>query len=86
MRHGMSPKDACLDALKRVARNFATDEKRLARFDLSFYALRKDGEYAGASLWDTRISQGRIVRRQFAVNQGGRGRLEPAAFLLQRKN
>ena len=29
MRHGMSPKEAALDALKRVARNFDNDEKRL---------------------------------------------------------
>jgi N4-(beta-N-acetylglucosaminyl)-L-asparaginase len=85
MRHGMSPKEACLDALKRVARNFSNDEKRLAQFDLNFYALRKDGEYAGASLWDTRSSRGRVIRKQFAVNQAGRGRLENCAFLLQRK-
>ena len=52
MRHGMSPKDACLDALKRVARNFDNDRARLEQFDLNFYALRKDGEYAGASLWN----------------------------------
>ena len=51
MRHGMSPKEAALDALKRVARNFDNDEKRLQAVDLNFYALRKDGEYAGASLW-----------------------------------
>ncbi|HET8550787.1 MAG TPA: N(4)-(beta-N-acetylglucosaminyl)-L-asparaginase [Bryobacteraceae bacterium] len=86
MRHGMSPKEACLDALKRVARNFGNDATRLAEFDLSFYALRKDGDYAGASLWDTRIRRGKLVRRQFAVNQSGRGRLEPSIFLLQRKN
>ena len=45
MRHGMSPKDAILDALKRVARNFDNDPERLAQIDLNFYALRKDGEY-----------------------------------------
>ena len=86
MRHGMPPKEACLDALKRVARNFGDDEKRLAQFDLNFYALRKDGEYAGASLWDAQVSRGRVIRKQFAVNQAGRGRLEPCAFLLQRKS
>ena len=41
----MSPKEAVLDALKRVARNFDNDEKRLEEVDLNFYALRKDGEY-----------------------------------------
>ncbi len=52
MRHGMSPKDAILDAFKRVARNFDNDAERLSQIDLNFYALRKDGEYAGGSLWD----------------------------------
>jgi N4-(beta-N-acetylglucosaminyl)-L-asparaginase len=85
MRHGMPAKDACLDALKRVARNFANNEARLRQFDISFYALRKDGDYAGASLWSAGVSRGRLVRRQFAVNQGGRGRLEPTVFLLERK-
>jgi N4-(beta-N-acetylglucosaminyl)-L-asparaginase len=51
MRHGMPPKEACLDALKRIARNYDNDEKRLAQFDINFYALRKDGAYAGATLW-----------------------------------
>src|SRR5436190_1492918 len=51
LRHGMSPKEAALDALKRVARNFDNDEERLKAIDLDFYALRKDGEYAAASLW-----------------------------------
>lgn len=52
----MSPKDAALDALKRVARNFDNDRKRLEAIDLNFYALRKDGEYTGASLWNRRAS------------------------------
>jgi N4-(beta-N-acetylglucosaminyl)-L-asparaginase len=85
MRHGLSPKDACLDALKRVARNFNNNESRLAQFDLSFYALRRDGEYAGASLWSAGVRQGRLVRREFVVNQGGKGRLEPTVYLLERK-
>ena len=50
---GCRPKDAILDALEtRVARNFDNDLERLAQIDLHFYALRKDGEYAGGSLWD----------------------------------
>src|SRR5581483_12145446 len=60
MRHGMSPRDACLDALKRVSRNFDHDRARLDKFDLSFYALRKDGEYAGASLWNGNVQAGRL--------------------------
>src|SRR5580658_219372 len=52
MRHGMAPREACLEALKRVARNFENDPSTLEKVDLNFYALRKDGEYAGASLWN----------------------------------
>jgi N4-(beta-N-acetylglucosaminyl)-L-asparaginase len=51
MRHGMSPKEAILDTLKRVSRNFNDDKKRLEAVDLNFYALSKTGEYAGGSLW-----------------------------------
>jgi N4-(beta-N-acetylglucosaminyl)-L-asparaginase len=85
MRHGMAPKDACLDVLKRVARNFDRDEARLRQFDLNFYALRKDGEYAGASLWNGVMRRGSFVSRQFAVNTGGASRLENCAYLLERK-
>jgi len=51
MKHGMSPKEAILDTLKRVSRNFNDDKKRLAAVELDFYALRKDGEYSAGSLW-----------------------------------
>jgi N4-(beta-N-acetylglucosaminyl)-L-asparaginase len=71
-----------LDALKRVARNFDNDEKRLQAVDLQFYALRKDGEYAAASLWGTRSGTG----PQFAVCTSDRpSRHENCAFLLERK-
>ena len=63
MRHGMSPKDACLDALQRIGRNFNNDHARLARFDIFFYALRADGAYAGASLWSSRRATAPWPRR-----------------------
>jgi N4-(beta-N-acetylglucosaminyl)-L-asparaginase len=85
MRHGMAPKDACLDALQRVARNFNNDAARLARFDLYFYALRKDGAYAGASLWNARVRGTSLTATQFAVNDGGESRHESCAFLLRRQ-
>jgi len=75
MRHGMSPHDACLDVLKRVSRNFGDDRARLAQFDLKFYALRKDGAYCGASLWNH-------DNPRFSVNDGGASRLEPCVCLL----
>ena len=85
MRHGMPPKEACLDVLKRVARNFENDEARLKQFDLNFYALRRDGEYAGASLWNGVVRRGSFVSRQFSVNDGGPSRLEKCVYLLERR-
>ena len=84
MRHGMTPKDACLDALKRVARNFDNDLNRLAKFDINFYALRKDGVYAGASLWNGKKRGGGEWYRNFAVNDGGESRHEPTVFLFEK--
>jgi N4-(beta-N-acetylglucosaminyl)-L-asparaginase len=85
MRHGMSAKEACLDALKRVARNFNNDRAKLEQFDLNFYALRKDGDYAGGALWNGRIRQGQLSPSRFAVNDGGASRLENSVYLLERK-
>lgn len=85
MRKGMSPKEACLDALKRVAANYDNDATRLAQFDINFYALRSDGEYAGASLWHGSMRQGKLAPKRFAVNDGGQSRLEPCLYLLERK-
>ena len=56
MRRGMHPKDAGLDALKRVKAN--TVEKRLLNaagnpsFGLNFYILNAKGEYAGVSMYE----------------------------------
>ncbi len=76
MKHGMSPKDAILDALKRVSRNFNDDKKRLAAVELDFYALRQDGEYAAGSLW-----QG----SRFAVSTGdAASHTEQSVYLYER--
>jgi len=56
MRRGMHPKDAGLEALKRVKAN--TVEKRLLNsagnpnFGLSFYIVNARGEYAGVSMYE----------------------------------
>lgn len=52
MRHGMSPQEAGMDALKRIVRNFNGDMTKLRYMDMSYYVLRKDGAYAGVSLWE----------------------------------
>jgi N4-(beta-N-acetylglucosaminyl)-L-asparaginase len=58
MRRGMHPKDAGMDALKRIKGN--TIEKRLRKangdpnFNISFYALSARGEHAGVSMYGGR--------------------------------
>jgi len=58
MRKGMSPLEAGMDALKRIARNYNNDRDRLQYTDMTYYVLRKDGAYAGVSLW-TGYAQGK---------------------------
>src|SRR6201997_165124 len=52
MRHGMSPQEAGIDALKRIVRNYNGDMNKLRYVDMTYYVLRKDGAYAGVSLWE----------------------------------
>lgn len=80
MRHGMSPEEAGMETLKRIARNFNGDMKRLRFVSMHYYILRKDGAYAGVSLWSGPADG----PAQFSVNDGtGPGRHEPAKFLYQ---
>src|SRR5271165_3030531 len=75
MRKGMKPGDACLEALGRVVRNYNGDKKKLGTFQLTYYALNKDGEYGGASLWKSASDSAKIAH--FAVQDGSEARLEP---------
>jgi N4-(beta-N-acetylglucosaminyl)-L-asparaginase len=60
MRRGMSPKDAGMDALRRVKSN--TIEKRLLNsqgnpnFGLSFYIVNNKGEFAGVSMYPSKFA------------------------------
>ncbi len=47
----MSPLEAGMDAIKRIVRNYNGDKERLQFVDMVYYVLRKDGAYAGVSLW-----------------------------------
>ncbi|MEY4938721.1 MAG: hypothetical protein RIQ93_456 [Verrucomicrobiota bacterium] len=51
MRRGMSPTEAAVEAMKRVAARYGNDQTELAKFSLNFYAVNKRGEYGGSSLW-----------------------------------
>ncbi len=84
MRAGRSPKDACLDVLKRIAET--TKEKRLLDgkgrpgFAISFYAVNKAGAYAGATMWSTRPSG---KPSQFVVADAKGARLENTVYLYE---
>jgi N4-(beta-N-acetylglucosaminyl)-L-asparaginase len=79
MRRGMEPKDAGLDALKRIVRNFNGDMTRLRFVDMVYYILRRDGAYAGVSLWSSNSSG---KPKNFAVHDGEK-RTENCVALLQ---
>ena len=79
MRHGMSPLDAGMDALKRIARNYNNDMKKLKFMDMTYYVLRKDGAYAGVSLWEG-YSAGNP--HKIAVHDGTR-RSEVTVFMFK---
>lgn len=78
MRKGMSPEEAGMDALKRIVRNYNGDMSRIKYVGMVYYILRKDGSYAGVSMWS-----GPAARpASFAVNDGTK-RLENCKFLYQ---
>ena len=78
MRQGMSPEQALMKVMERV---IAMTEKRLLDergrpyFDLNFYAVSKDGRYAGACAYEG---------SKFAVCDAKGARLENSAFLFKR--
>jgi N4-(beta-N-acetylglucosaminyl)-L-asparaginase len=77
MRKGMSPKDACLEAMARVARNYNNDKKKLATFHLYFYALNKDGQHGAVSLWRNGYEPAK--RAMYAVHDGAASKLVECA-------
>lgn len=82
MRKGMSPTDACLEALHRVAKNYKAFPERLKLFHLQFYALNKNGEYGASSLWGMHPDGRRV---QYAVHDGSKARLLPTTPLFDRR-
>ena len=73
LRKGMHPKDAGMEACRRIKAN--TVEKRLLNnkgnpnFDINFYVLNAKGEYAGVSMYPAyrRESTGEIVQSSYAL-------------------
>jgi N4-(beta-N-acetylglucosaminyl)-L-asparaginase len=81
MRQGKSPTEACLEACKRIVRNYNNDRARLARFSINFYALNKDGQHGGATLWGPQPGR---RGAQYAFHDGVKAQLAPCAPLLER--
>ncbi len=79
MRHGMSPLEAGMDALKRIARNYNNDMSKLKFVDMTYYILRKDGAYAGVSLWEGYSKQ---ETHKIAVHDGTK-RSEVTVYLFK---
>ncbi len=75
MRRGMSPQDAAMDAIKRVAARYGNNRDELSKFNLNFYAVNKKGEYGGAVLW----KGGRFV-----VHDGKEAKIVESAYLYSR--
>ena len=78
MRHGMSPEEAGMDALRRIARNYNNDMTKLAYVSMFYYILRKDGAFAGVSMWSGSAEH----PRRYVVHDGTR-RYEVAKALYQ---
>jgi len=77
MRRGLAPKDAVIEACKRIAATNRNprlrDGKGRPNFQVKFYCVAKDGRYAGASLW---------AGAQMAVHDGESARLVDCAPLF----
>jgi len=79
MRKGLSPTDACLEAMHRVARNYNNDKKKLNTFHIYFYALNKEGVHGSASLWRNGYEPSKHAK--YAVHDGMEAKLvECAAY------
>jgi N4-(beta-N-acetylglucosaminyl)-L-asparaginase len=80
MRHGMSPRDAGMEVLRRIVRNYNGDMTKIRLLDMEYYIVRKDGAYAGVSLWSTGATG---KPRVFVVHDGNGYRVEKCACLLE---
>lgn len=76
MRRGMNPTEAALDVLKRISHRYGDNLEELAKFNISFYAVNKAGEYGAATLW-----QG----PKFSVHDGREAKNLDTVFLYEKK-
>jgi N4-(beta-N-acetylglucosaminyl)-L-asparaginase len=79
LRQGDTPKEAGLEALRRIAHNYNNDMTKLRYLDMIYYILRRDGAYAGVSLWSNR---GDGATKKFVIHDGTE-RTETCDYLFQ---
>ena len=80
MRRGLHPKDAGLEALKRIKANTAPrllNARSEPNFNINFYVVNRKGEYAGVAMYSTERH-----RARFAVCDDKGGRIESSEPLL----
>jgi N4-(beta-N-acetylglucosaminyl)-L-asparaginase len=80
MRQGRTPQEAGLETLRRIVRNYNGDMTKVRLLDMEYYIVRKDGAYAGCTLWSTSPT-GRP--RVFTVMDEKGYRVEKCAALLE---
>lgn len=78
MRRGLEPREAGMEALKRIARFHQDDRNQLRFIGMTYYVLRKDGAYAGVALWSGKPGHG----PRFAVHDGEK-RFETCTYLYE---
>lgn len=80
MADGMTPTEACLGVLKRIAdrtrQKRLLDERGRPNFGVTMYAVRKDGAFGSATMWRG---------GSFAVHDSEGGRLLKCAYLYERE-
>ncbi len=76
MRRGMNPTEAALDVLKRISHRYGDNQTELAKFNITFYAVNKAGEYGAANLWGG---------GKFAVHDGTQAKVLDTAYLYEKK-
>lgn len=79
MAAGQTPTEACLNVLKRIADRTLEkrhrDELGRPKFNVTMYALRKDGAFGSACLWKG---------GSFAVHDGAQGRVIQSPYLYEK--
>jgi N4-(beta-N-acetylglucosaminyl)-L-asparaginase len=86
MRRGASPTDACLEAVKRVSKNYNDDLRKLSQMMIIFQAVNKRGEHGAASLWNRGAGSPTSERVSYIVHNGRENRRYNAAYLYEQKS